>query len=140
MNNDEYDVQPEYDSYSNITKVHISNNQIYVPVTIEHDGKKINTSLLLDTGASKTYLPSKTVNYLRADYIGNTSFTVADGRKVKGDLRKIDYLKVGPGLEKNLVIISSAASGSGNRGLLGLDYLKKHPHSIDYKNKQIIWE
>ena len=130
----------ESNPYDNRTKVQITGNQVYVPVTITHLGKKLNTSLLLDTGCSTTVLPARITRYLNATHIGVSRSIVADGRVVKGERKLVENFIVGPFVHKSFEVKSRKVAGSKNKGLLGMDFLKHHPFTIDYRNQFVVWQ
>ena len=132
--------EAENNPYNNRTKVEIHGNKIYVPVTIAHSRKKIDTSLLLDTGCTTTVLPERITRYLNATHIGSSRSRVADGRFVRGEKKVVENFIVGPYVHKTFEVISQAVAGSQNKGLLGMDFLKHHPFTIDYQNQFIVWQ
>ncbi len=126
--------------YNNRTKVEIHGNEIYVPVTITHLKNKIDTSLLLDTGCSTTVLPARITRYLKATHLGISKSIVADGRVVKNERKIVENFIVGPFVHKTFEVKSRDVAGSRNKGLLGMDFLKHHPFTIDYQNQFIVWQ
>ncbi len=132
-------VQTEIKSENSATKIFIKNGQIFIPVTFENNGKNITINMVLDTGASHTNVPYKYLNHLDVTYTENTTSIIADGSKKHGMLTKVNMIKVGPNQEYNFHINGSTVAGSQNEGLLGLDFLKKHPFKIDFDNKFIVW-
>jgi predicted aspartyl protease len=70
---------------------------------------------------------------------GDVLSTLADGRITGGKRTMIDTLIVGPRRATNLSITGSKVSGSMNKGLLGMNFLKENPFHIDFDKKMIIW-
>ncbi len=132
-------VQSEINRYNRVTKISIVNNQIYIPVTLQHGDKKITRRMLLDTGSSHTVIPYEHLNYLNCKYGKQVTSTLADGSKSRGRKANIDSLKVGSVVERNVTVTGAKIAGSDNTGLLGLDFLKYHPFKIDFENKFLIW-
>ncbi len=122
------------------TPVFIANNQILVPVIIGHNGKAVRTYFLLDTGCTTTLLHNEVTDAIRPEVIGRGESTVADGRKIKSNLCMVDFIQVGPFTEYNFKTTAYDVKGQENfRGLLGMNFLKKHPFQIISERNVIIW-
>lgn len=132
-------VQTEIKTENSATKISIQNGQIFIPVTFGNNNKQITINMVLDTGCSRTNVPYRYLNHLGATYTKNTTSIIADGSKKYGRLTKVEMIKVGPNQEYNFNINGSEVAGSQNKGLLGLDFLKKHPFKIDFDNEFIVW-
>lgn len=130
----------EINTFNKRTPVRIKNNSIYIPVTLSNNGTTITTEMLLDTGCSSTVINYKLAKRLKLKKLHSVKSIAADGRIIHGKKAKIDFIKVGPYSEQNLKISYQKHAGSANKGLLGMDFLKKHPFSIDFENKNVIWE
>ena len=130
----------EINTFNKRTPVRIKNNNIYIPVTLRNKGITIKTEMLLDTGCSSSVINSKFAKKLKLEKLHSIRSTVADGRTVHGTKAKLGFIQVGPYSEQNVKISYQKHAGSANKGLLGMDFLKKHPFSIDFENKAIIWE
>ena len=79
-----------------ITKLEISNNQIFVPVTMVNKGRKVEARMILDTGASSTViypLLAKKLG-LQGNRVSMGYSKIADGSKVRSFITKIDFLQV----------------------------------------------
>ncbi|CAG36128.1 unknown protein [Desulfotalea psychrophila LSv54] len=123
----------------NITKITIINNQILIPVTLRHRGRSKRVYMVLDTGSSHTTIPYRYLKGMRANYGPKVVATVANGSKCYGRSVELDMLRVSTEHEYNFTVSTYPQSGSQNRGLLGVDFLKKHPFKIDFENKYIVW-
>lgn len=132
-------VNKELNSYEKETPVIVKGNSVYIPVLLNHGGRVIGTNLLVDTGASRTHIKSSDMQVIKGDYIRKSTAIVADGRRVKTYHRKIDSIKVGPFKEVSFVV-SSFRTNKPDTGLLGMDFFKKHPFTIDYRRKVLIWQ
>jgi|LGVF01.2.fsa_nt_gb predicted aspartyl protease len=133
-------IQKEVKTWEKETPIQVSGNRLLIPIILGHNGRKVQTTILIDTGCSHTALNKRQLSRVRGDYHGKSTSTVADGRKVYGEKRRLDYIQVGPFKERNFVVTSQRIAGSDNTGLLGMDFLKKHPFTIDSKRKVIVWQ
>lgn len=122
-----------------VTKISVKNGQVYLPVTIHNNGKSITRWMCLDTGCSITNLNFSDLKKLNVKYKGTSTSILADGSKKKNWKAEVDWIKIGSNYEYNFTVNGSKRAGSQNRGLLGLDFLKKHPFKIDFDNEFIVW-
>lgn len=139
LDNPTLKVQTEINTENSTTKISIKDGQIFIPVTFENNEKQITINMVLDTGSSHTNVPYKSLSRLDVTYTENTTSTLADGSKKHGMRAKVKMIKVGPNQEYNFLITGSKVAGSQNEGLLGLDFLKKHPFKIDFDHNLIVW-
>ena len=130
----------ENNQFNKRTQIKIKGESIYIPATFSNNGITITTEMVVDTGCTTTLINTELARRLKLKKINNKRFTVADGRTVYGESGKIDSLKVGPYTENNIEIAYQKHAGAANNGLLGMNFLKKHPFSIDIKNKAIVWQ
>lgn len=117
-------------------------NVILVPVIISHNGVVCRANLVLDTGCSTTMLDDKLTNALGFKSTQSGYGIMADGSKVKNIRGEIDYIQVGPYKEYNFTIIANHVrydNDDNQYGLLGLNFLEKHPFTIDHKKQLIKW-
>jgi len=124
------------------TPIIIRNNQILVPVIIGHQGRTIQANLLLDTGCTTTLLHPAITNVIQPEITGTGTMTVADGRKVPANFYRVDFIQVGPIIENNSTTTTTTYSMTRNeehQGLLGMEFLKKHPYYIDMQRGVIRW-
>jgi len=122
-----------------VTKISVKNGQVYIPVTFHNGGRTITRWLTLDTGCSVTNLSFNHLKKLNVKYDGKSTSILADGSKKTNWKTTVDWIKVGPNYEYNFLINGSKRAGSENKGLLGLNFLKKHPFKIDFENEFIVW-
>lgn len=115
---------------------------ILVPVIISHNGVVCKANLVLDTGCSTTMLDDKLTKALGFKSNQSGYGIMADGSKVKNVRGEIDYIQVGPYKEYDFTIIANPVryeNDDNQYGLLGLNFLEKHPFTIDHKRQLIRW-
>ena len=126
-----------------ITKLEISNNQIFVPVTMVNKGRKVEARMILDTGASSTViypLLAKKLG-LQGNRVSMGYSKIADGSKVRSFITKIDFLQVDDSVLRNPeIVVMTGLSDMGADGLLGNSFLKYFHIAIDYDNQLLIWD
>jgi clan AA aspartic protease (TIGR02281 family) len=124
------------------TRVTMAGNHALVPVTFSHGGRTIQTTLVLDTGASTTLITSEVASKLNLKLgdAAKMNFQVADGRVVQAWHMTIEKVTVGPRSKTELdVVVIASGSGFPFDGLLGMDFLRSFKHSIDVGNQVINW-
>ncbi|GFO67429.1 hypothetical protein GMLC_10080 [Geomonas limicola] len=125
------------------TRVQVINNQILVPVLIRHGAESIRVELVLDTGATRSSIHEGVAGKLKIDLKSAraTQAEVADGRLVHAWAAPVDSLSVGPftmtGPE--LDVLPYRGSQGLHDGLLGMDFLAKHPYQVDMERELIRW-
>jgi len=123
------------------TKVKIINNHVIVPVTLSYQKRKIRANLLLDTGASTITLHRNTAKRLKVKNTRKGTIRVAGGESIDAEAVILDSVTVGPHTDKKLMagIIDHSGPKVDFDGLLGMNFLKNHPYSIDFKNQMLRW-
>jgi clan AA aspartic protease (TIGR02281 family) len=124
------------------TAVKVQNNQIWVPVTLAHNGRTVTASLLLDTGATNTSISpalARRLGVQSAETISGKA-TLADGRMVQTAHVVVDTVSVGPKAKRDLNVQIMPRAGDEETGLLGMNFLGEFPHIIEAKAGIIRWQ
>jgi len=124
------------------TRVIIEDNRILVPVTLNNNGIEVVVNLLLDTGASQIVLHREVAERLNVIALTKGLAQVAGGQNIYVETGKISSFRVGPFEmpDAAVLIISHAGEAVSYGGLLGMNFLKNVPYTIDYKNQLIRWQ
>lgn len=124
------------------TRVIIEDNRILVPVTLVNNGIEVVVPLLLDTGASQIVLHREIAEKLNITILKKGLAQVAGGQNIYIETGEISSFKVGPFemLKANVMIINHEGEAVSYGGLLGMNFLKNVPYTIDYQNQVIRWQ
>lgn len=131
------------DANSDTTSVRVIGNQVLVPATLYHNGKKVRATFLLDTGASSTTISDSLAEKLGIDVQSGKQMI---GQVVGGGLLlvsrvAVDRIDVGPKSRSYIDVDVIEHSGSGRfDGLLGMNYLRNYHYVIDFRNGLIRWQ
>ena len=118
-----------------------SGGTIILPVTVSNNGHKEQIRLILDTGCSTTQIHPDVVKRLKVKIKDRGKATIADGRTIDSFYATVDSFEVGPFRELNFTISTNDIENKhGIDGLLGMDFLRKHPFDIDTKKQVVRWE
>ncbi len=124
------------------TKVVIRGNQILVPVTMWSGYNKVETHLLLDTGATIIVLHQDIANQLELTSTKKGKIRVAGGNIIDSSLGHLSRFKVGPYKARKVpvTIIENQGPKIEYAGLLGMNFLRNVKYTIDYKKAVIHWQ
>lgn len=125
-----------------VTPVRLVNGQLLVPVTLRHGGVSVKVELVLDTGATRSVVHEAVFARLPIDpgSVRSSVSEVADGSLVRSRIIRVELLKAGPFAHHSMEMEVIPFSGGGvHQGLLGMDFLGKHPHQIDMERRLIRW-
>lgn len=127
---------------SHQTPVMVRGNRVLVPVEVAVGNRTAHLMLLLDTGATSTVLHRPSVKDLPFQAGEQIAARVAGGRTVKSEKVVTRHLDIGPFVLKDFPVMLITPQGPTLPfdGMLGMDFLKDHPHTIDYANEMIRWK
>lgn len=140
---DKVTVRKDKPSSSMTTKIRVRNNQVLVPVTLRNGGRTVQTTLLLDTGATLVSISEELAARLSIDpnHTRPGVSEVADGRKVPTRLARLDAVSVGSRTKADakVSIMSYSGTRTDRDGLLGMEFLGNFRYQIDMQNEVIRW-
>lgn len=121
-------------------EIEIIDDKVILPVTIGNRGTEVHTSVVLDSNSEKTILPERIANFVKAEDMGRTEQHQIDGDVMLMEARRVNYFRLGSAIEEDFIILVSAAKNQNQRGVLGLDFMVKHPFEIDEQRNLLIWQ
>ena len=124
------------------TRVVIKGSRIFVPVVLDSGGRKVETTLLFDTGASTIVLHQNV-----ADSLGMDDYVQAKGHGVGGveidaKVSRLSSVRVGPYAKKDLrdaIVEYTGPPDVDYNGLLGMNFLWGLKYEIDFDDQVIRW-
>lgn len=120
--------------------IEIRNNRVLIPVTISNKGTQIQTKLFLDETSPVTIVPMATADFIESEKLGTLSVTISNGKAIEGEKRKASYFAVGETTEPNFLFLATDTREFSNTGVLGMDFITRHPFIIDQQKLLLIWK
>ncbi len=121
----------------------VSDNKVYLTVTVRHRGKTVNCRFLLDTGASVTIISESLAEKLGIPTEETTQglTRVADGRNIQSRRTTLDTLTVGPKTLHDIDVGILRVTGPPLpfEGWLGMNFLGQFRHQLDVNTQTILW-
>lgn len=141
-NNKTLEIIKDEKPYSRQTKFKNHGGAMLIPVEVENKGHKETINLIFDTGCGITQLHPDVINRLNPRKTNKGKSHVADGREINTTYYEIDSIKIGSIEEVNFMVGTpdELEHKRGIDGLLGMNFLRRHPFEIDKKAGVIIWE
>ncbi len=124
------------------TAVKVGNNRVVVPVTVVYGGRRAQTQMVLDTGATNTVFHRDALSSLNYVTQAAGRARVAGGGTIETQAVSFDRIEIGPYKTNNVraTVIDHQGPSVGNDGLLGMDFLMNVRYRIDYDRQMILWE
>lgn len=124
------------------TPVKVGRNRVVVPVTVVYGGRKANTEMVLDTGATNTVFHKNALAGLNYASQPGGRARVAGGGSISTELVSFDRIEIGPYRPTHVraMVIEHQGPAVGSDGLLGMDFLMNVRYRIDYERQLILWE
>ncbi len=124
------------------TKIVIKGSRIFVPVVLGNGGRKVETTLLFDTGASSIVLHQNVADNLGFDDYVHAKGHGVGGVEIDAKVSRLNSVRVGPYEKKDLRVAIVEYTGPPDiqyNGLLGMNFLWGLKYEIDYDNQVIRW-
>jgi len=125
------------------TPVIMSDDMIYVPVTVSYRGISIRTLFLLDTGASVTAISAVLAERLGIRNVDTEPLVtrLADGRTIPSRHAVLTALSAEPKTWRNIDVAIIPVSGPALPfdGWLGMNVIGKSRHQLNVDSRMIQW-
>ena len=119
----------------------VRGNRVLVPVEIGHFGRRLQTNLLFDTGASFTILHQSVARKIMLSGTETREAVVVGGSRIPIRMAEVDYIQIGPYRIPNaeVAIVRSQGPDLGHQGLLGMNILRNLDYTLDIDRSVIVW-
>lgn len=124
------------------TPVRIEGNRVLVPAKVVMGNRTATLSLLLDTGATSTVFHRESLSNLDLPDGKRYKARVAGGGLVSSQKIRFRQINIGPfqQTKAHAMVINLQGRELPFDGMLGMDFLRRHPYQIDFENHVINWE
>lgn len=120
--------------------IEIIDDKVIIPITLSNKGAELKTSLVLDRNSEKTVLPRRIADFVKAEVLEVTGYNHIEGKLIPVEARRISYFKIGSVTEENFMFWASDTHSPSQRGILGMDFIERHPFQIDTEKNLLIWK
>ena len=126
----------------NETPFRIYKKKILVMVSLSYEGETHSGELVLDTGASATTVFEPAARDFNITEFRPIRVHVAGGQTMMAKGVVVDWFQVGPHRHEKstIVVLKETGESSGFKGLIGMNFLEKHPYTLDMERKVIVWK
>ncbi len=124
------------------TIVRIQGNRVLVPVKVALGNRVAKLHLLLDTGASTTVFHRQALASFDLPSGKLYQAKVAGGGTVPSEKIRFQRIEIGP-FRQNMsfaMVIDHKGQDLPFDGMLGMDFLRDHPYSIDFSKGILTWQ
>lgn len=122
-----------------ISQIKIIDGDVYLPVTISHNGRTATLPMKIDNERSRTTIPNEYLMKITAKDSDDFVRATIDNKQTYVRVTQIDSLQIGLNVTKKISIGSTDIPGRNNSGYLGKNYIQNHPFKIDYDRQLLVW-
>ena len=126
------------------TPVIIKDNRVLVPVVLGYEGRKVDATLIFDTGAGSIVLHEDTARQLgiEQDQASQGEGEGVGGIRITTQPVHLAWVQVGPYRKENLradIVSYQGEPDEDYNGLLGMNFIRGLEYTIDFEQQVIRW-